>query len=89
MTYAECCAINPDLLAVDGYEECVKGVVDRSDQTFLVYDTECVHRMLEDMDMDPNEAKEFFDFNIAGAWMGENTPGFLTPFEPPDDTETD
>ena len=24
--------------------------------------------------MDLDEAKEFFDFNVAGAWVGEGTP---------------
>jgi hypothetical protein len=27
--------------------------------------------------MDDIEAIEYFDFNVSGAWVGENTPIFL------------
>jgi hypothetical protein len=27
--------------------------------------------------MESDEAQEFFEFNIAGAWIGEQTPIFL------------
>jgi hypothetical protein len=29
--------------------------------------------------MTEEEAEEYFNFNQLGAWIGENTPCFLTP----------
>ena len=30
-------------------------------------------------DMSYEEAVEFFEFNVTGAYVGEHTPAFLTP----------
>jgi hypothetical protein len=27
--------------------------------------------------MPPEEAEEYFEFNVGGAWIGENTPIFM------------
>jgi hypothetical protein len=34
--------------------------------------------MIERDGMTYEEAREYFDFNILGAWMGEFTPIFIT-----------
>jgi hypothetical protein len=31
-------------------------------------------------DMDEEEAEEYFQFNVEGAWVGKNTPIFLECF---------
>jgi hypothetical protein len=70
---------NPDALLADGFEDAIVGVAERcSRPTLVVYDAErCIEILVERDGMDPEEAREFFEFNTLGAWMGENTPLFL------------
>ena len=43
-----------------------------------VYDKEkCLEILTERDGMSWEEAVEYFDFNVAGAWVGESTPVFL------------
>ena len=37
--------------------------------------------MIERDEMTYEEAMEFFDFNIQGAWMGEFTPIYITKLQ--------
>lgn len=64
------------------YDDCILGVVERCGQSsFVLYDPVKVIQKLMDRDgMTHEEAAEFLDFNMAGAWMGDRTPGFLLPF---------
>ena len=69
----------PDLLKADGFDEAIIGVVERIGTQALCYDQEKVIDILIKRDgMTYEEAVEYFDFNIAGAWVGEHTPFFLT-----------
>ena len=43
----------------------------------LVYDTDLILSDLVDQGMSPEEAIDYFSYNIAGAWVGEGTPLFL------------
>jgi hypothetical protein len=46
----------------------------------VVYDAEAVIAILCQRDgMERDEAEEFFDYNVQGAWIGESTPLFVTP----------
>ena len=40
----------------------------------LVYDAEIIRENLMKEGMDSEEAREFIEFNIEGAYMGEDTP---------------
>lgn len=67
------------------YDQCIVGVADRFHSRFLVYDKECVLRVIVedgapyDDDVDPEtDALEHFEFNIVGGWVGDGTPAFLT-----------
>ena len=54
------------------------GVVHRFGQdAILCYDYEKVISQLVTDGMTDEEASEWFDFNIIGAWVGEGTPCFL------------
>jgi len=67
------------LLTMDGYDDCIVGVVERFGQEAIVcYDKEKVLQKLGIEGMDEEEAIEFFYYNQIGAWMGEGTPCFLT-----------
>ena len=65
--------LDPELLFADGYDDCIIGLTIRSDVPVVIYSAD---KMIEKLanDMTPEEAQEFFDFNIEGAYMGERTP---------------
>ena len=56
---------------MDGFDGAVIGVDERSMR--LVYSKSKIMRELI-KDMDYESAMEHFDYNIAGAWVGEQTP---------------
>jgi len=67
------------MLKIDGFDEACLGVVDRcSGEPTLLYDPRKIINILINRDgMETNEALEYFEFNIRGAWVGEGTPWFL------------
>lgn len=75
---------SPDkgLLTMDGFDDCIAGVVRRFNDVFVVYDQAKVIGKLMEQGMDVEAAHEFWDTNQAGAWVGSQTVGFLlTPDE--------
>lgn len=72
---------DPDyLLVMDGYDDCIVGVVERFGQEPIVcYDKGKIMHKLQEGGMSRDEAIEFFHFNQFGAWMGDLTPCFLSP----------
>lgn len=45
----------------------------------MAYDRDmCIDVLMERDGMDWNGANEYFDFNVAGAYMGEMTPVFIS-----------
>ena len=65
-----------DAMLAEGFDDAIIGIGYRCGQpAILVYDTDKALKILVNRDgMDLDEAKEFFDFNVAGAWVGEGTP---------------
>tara|TARA_B100001093_G_scaffold429642_1_gene424983 strand:- start:1073 stop:1321 length:249 start_codon:yes stop_codon:yes gene_type:complete len=67
------------LIKMDGYDDCIVGVVERAGQeSILCYGKEEVLCKLESKGMNRSEAEEFFYYNQIGAWMGDSTPCFLS-----------
>ncbi len=66
------------ILKADGFDDAILGLGRRCSQPdLLVYDVDkCVVILMED-GMTQEEAMEYFEFNVVGAWMGEGTPIFL------------
>jgi len=67
---------NPEALWPDGFDGAYLGVARRCGQpTLATFSVEKALRILMDRDgMTQEEADEFFEFNVVGAWMGEGTP---------------
>ena len=66
------------LLFADGYDDAVVGFAERNCVMLVVYDVRKILRLLRVRDgMSRHEAQEFFEFNIAGSWVGEQTPVWL------------
>ena len=72
---------NPEALKADGFDDAIIGIASRCGQNDLIaYDVSKIIQILMDRDgMEYDEAQEFFEFNIIGAYMGEHTPIFITP----------
>jgi|TARA_R110002051_G_scaffold243718_2_gene303693 hypothetical protein len=68
------------MLKADGYEEALMGVVQRFGQeSVTLYDTDKILGILVCRDgMTYDEAVEFFEFNILGSWVGDQTPAFFS-----------
>lgn len=68
-----------DILLMDGYDDCVVGVVEQFGRPPIVcYDRDKVIRQLVNDGMTDEEAEEFFEYNQIGACVGGRTPCFLT-----------
>ena len=61
-----------EILLADGFDEAVIGY--ESNSMILIYSvSKCLDILMEE-GMDSEEAHEHFDFNVAGAYVGEKTP---------------
>ena len=77
--------LNPDMLTVDGFDDAIIGYAERCGMpTICAYDVDkCIEVLMKD-GCSYEEAMEYFDYNILGAYMGENTPIFITKLEKSD-----
>lgn len=68
-----------DIWLADGFERAFLGVVRlTSGLEVAVYDRAvCITVLVERDGMSEEEAEEYFDFNVAGAYIGEQTPLYL------------
>jgi hypothetical protein len=61
------------------FDEAIVGVADRIGMdTVVVYDTTKIIDILEEEGMDREEATEYYEFNIIGAYVGTRTPMFIS-----------
>lgn len=70
--------INGEALLADGFEGALIGIVERFGMDpIALYDKEaCLDILIKRDRMTPEDAAEYFDFNVIGAWMGNGTPAF-------------
>lgn len=62
-----------ELLFMDGFDEAILGVSDNFREPVVVYSRKkCIEILCEEMEY--MEAVEYFDFNVSGAYVGEQTP---------------
>jgi hypothetical protein len=59
----------------DGFDDAIIGVDDNNLK--IVYDIDEVINILIRDGMEVDEAIEYYEYNIAGAYVGENTPSFI------------
>ena len=72
-------SLSEGAMKIDGFDDCICGIVERYGMdSVLLYDTDTIiEKMVTKDGMNYEEAVEYFDFNIKGAWMGEGTPCFF------------
>lgn len=80
MTREEISEINPDAFLCDGFDDAIIGMAERINLGPVVaYSVDKVIQILMERDkMEYEDAWDYFSFNIIGAWVGENTPIFIT-----------
>jgi hypothetical protein len=70
--------LNPDLVVMDGYDDCICGIGTRAgDEQFVVYDYAKVIAKNMSAGMTEEEAVEYFHYNQECAYVGEHTPAFI------------
>ena len=70
----------PEALFADGFDEAIMGW--EASSCVVVYDyLKCMNILMERDGMSFDEARDFFEFNTAGSWVGEGTPIFLRKME--------
>ena len=71
-----------DALLADGFEDALLGFGFQFNAVVAIYDYEaCIDILRERDGMSALGALAFFEFNVAGAYMGPNTPVFMTKVE--------
>lgn len=65
-------------IIIDGFDDCILGVTyGFNHESVVVYDFKKVIEKLELDGMSSEDAYEYWEYNILGAYMGEKTPIFL------------
>lgn len=76
--------IDPDLLYADGFDDCILGMTFRETVPVVLYSSSRIIQRLS-KDMPEEEAVEYFEFNINGAYVGERTPIYVETLDYNDD----
>jgi hypothetical protein len=72
----ELAKLDPELLFADGFDDCIVGLtISPEGLPVVIYSRDAVIDKLA-KDMSEDEAWEYFDFNIACAYVGPRTPQF-------------
>jgi len=71
--------VYPDALLMDDFDDCIIGICNRFGQDPIVaYNYNLViNKMVNEWEMDVDEALEYYNFNQLGAGVGETTPCFV------------
>lgn len=62
-----------EFLIADGFDDAVIGV-DYGSSRLIYSCKKCIEILIEQEDMTAEDAIEHFQYNVAGAWVGEKTP---------------
>jgi len=69
--------LNDEALYPDGYENEIIGIVMTYNRHLFLMDSDAIiNKMINEEHITFEEAQEYFDYNIKGAYVGENTPVF-------------
>ena len=78
ITKEDAVELYPEMIQMDGYEDCVIGICTRFGQEpILAYDFDKVINKLKKDGMSYEEAIEFWEYNQLGSYVGERTPCFI------------
>jgi len=67
---------NPFALCPTGHAKAIVGMAYRGENmVYVISRDQCIEKLMTYMEEE--EASEFFEYNIEGAYMGEHTPFFI------------
>lgn len=69
---------NPSALFAEGFDKAIIGYTNGNGPVLPVYDVEKCIIVLTDSGMNLEEATEYFEYNVLGSYMGENSPIFIS-----------
>jgi hypothetical protein len=65
-----------EITLADGFADAFLGIGRQFSKPIAVYSRrKCIEVLMRDMDEE--QAEEYFEFNLASAWVGESTPIYL------------
>lgn len=64
--FAESCGL--ELVVMDGFDDCIVGVAERFNEHVVLYDYDKIIASLM-KDMSEDEAEEYYEYNISGAFV--------------------
>jgi hypothetical protein len=70
-----------EILTADGFEDAIVGLARRSGLVTVAYDVNKMLQIMVDGGLTPDEAREYFEFNVVDAWMGDNTPVYIEDYK--------
>lgn len=76
--------LSAETLFADGYDAAIAGTAECREAGYgpvVLYDYDRYIELLVAEGMSWEEASEYFDFNVSGAYVGEGTPAFLNRLE--------
>tara|TARA_R110002167_G_scaffold101538_1_gene264403 strand:+ start:840 stop:1097 length:258 start_codon:yes stop_codon:yes gene_type:complete len=79
ITIDEIIDLNPEAMLADGFDEAILGMcVQFGSEPVVAYDfNKCVEIVMERDGMEREEAIDFINFNVVGAYVGLSTPVFI------------
>ena len=79
ITIDEIIDINPEAMLADGFDDAILGMcVQFGSEPVVAYDfNKCVEIIMERDGMEREEAIDFINFNVVGAYVGLSTPVFI------------
>ena len=79
ITIDEISDLNPEAMMADGFDEAILGMcVQFGTAPLVAYDYEkCINILMKRDGMTKQEAVDFMEFNVIGAYVGLNTPVFI------------
>jgi hypothetical protein len=73
------------IMLADGFEDAIVGLGQQFTNEFVVYDrSKCIEILMYRDGMTEEEAEEYFEVNVVGAWVGKGTPVFVRQMVPED-----
>ena len=71
-----------NVLLADGFADALIGYGQQFSKILAVYDYDkCVEILMSRDGMEYDDAVEFMEYNVVGAYVGENTPVFVQKVE--------
>ena len=70
-----------EILTADGFDDAIVGLARRPSLVTVAYDVKKMLQIMVDAGMTDEEAREFFEFNVVDAWMGDNTPVYIEDYK--------